>query len=70
MMLLGNRSRDSILDIKMTKEDKEFLAFLFVWLDWQIYQSIGSQSPDFESRYKTVEDFKEQAVEIVKEFDK
>lgn len=51
-------------------DDKQFLACLFVWLDWNIYQSVKTMSDDWSSSTKSFEEMRLEAKELVEEFTK
>jgi hypothetical protein len=54
----------------MNEQDKQFLACLCVWLDWNIYRSIEAVvSHDFENT-KSFEEMRLEAKELVDEFSK
>ena len=53
----------------MNEQDKQFLACLCVWLDWNIYQTVKTINADFPSK-KSFEEMRLEAQELVKEFSK
>lgn len=54
----------------MSQQDKEFLAFLFVWLDWNIYQSVKCMDSEYSGGSKSFEKMRLEAKELVEEFTK
>lgn len=54
---------------EMNEQDKQFLACLCVWLDWNIYQSIKSlDSCGWNTKHKSLEDMQLEAKELVEKF--
>lgn len=51
----------------MNEQDKEFLAFLGVWLDWQIFKTMEAFHDRWE-KTKSFEEMKAEAKELIKEF--
>ena len=55
----------------MNEQDKQFLACLCVWLDWNIYQSVKTlEECGWDPRRKSFEEMRSEAQELVKEFSK
>jgi len=56
----------------MNEQDKQFLACLCVWLDWNIYKSLRAANKDWidEDDEKSFEEIRLEAKELVKEFSK
>lgn len=54
----------------MNKQDKQFLACLCVWLDWNIYQSLKAVNAEWNDSTKSFEDIRLEAKELVEEFSK
>lgn len=54
----------------MNEQDKQFLACLFVWLDWNIYQSVKSMDSEYSGGTKSFESMRLDAEELVEEFTK
>lgn len=52
----------------MNEQDKQFLACLCVWLDWNIYQSINSFKDDWNFTTKSFEAMQIEAKELVEKF--
>ena len=52
----------------MNEQDKQFLACLCVWLDWNIYQSINSLKDDWNFTTKSFEAMQIEAKELVQKF--
>lgn len=52
----------------MNEQDKQFLACLCVWLDWNIYQSINSLKDDWNFTTKSFEAMQIEAKELVEKF--
>ena len=54
----------------MNEQDKQFLACLCVWLDWNIYQSLKVVNKDCEDHETSFAEMRLKAKELVKEFNK
>lgn len=54
----------------MNDQDKQFLACLCVWLDWNIYQSVKTMEHDLTFGEKSFEEMRLEAKELVAEFSK
>lgn len=54
----------------MGEQDKQFLACLCVWLDWNIYQSVKTMGDDWSNGKKSFEEMRLEAKELVEEFSK
>ena len=54
----------------MNEQDKQFLACLCVWLDWNIYRSLKAVNKDCEDHEKSFAEMRLEAKELVKEFNK
>jgi hypothetical protein len=54
----------------MSEQDKQFLACLCVWLDWNIYKSLRAANKDWEDDDKSFEKMRVEAEELVEEFSK
>lgn len=53
----------------MNEQDKQFLACLCVWLDWNIYQSIKTlDNSEWSTKHKSLEDMQIEAKELVEKF--
>lgn len=53
----------------MNEQDKQFLACLCVWLDWNIYQSIKTlDNSEWSTKHKSLEDMQLEAKELVEKF--
>jgi hypothetical protein len=52
----------------MNEQDKQFLACLCVWLDWNIYQSLRAANKDWDDSGKSFEEMRVEAKELVEEF--
>lgn len=54
----------------MNEQDKQFLACLCVWLDWNIYRSIAAVVKYEYDHAKSFEEMRLEAKELVDEFSK
>jgi hypothetical protein len=54
----------------MNEQDKQFLACLCVWLDWNIYQSLRAANKDWDDSEKSFEEMRLDAKKLVEEFSK
>ena len=54
----------------MNEQDKQFLACLCVWLDWNIYQSVKTMGDEWSSGTKSFEEMRLEAKELVEQFSK
>ena len=54
----------------MNEQDKQFLACLCVWLDWNIYRSARAVSDQCNDSEKSFEEMRVEAKELVEEFSK
>ena len=54
----------------MNEQDKQFLACLCVWLDWNVYQSVNSLKDDYNFTTKSFEAMRLEAKELVEQFSK
>lgn len=52
----------------MNAEDKQFLACMLVWLDWNIYQSVKCMDSEYSGGVKSFEMMRLEAKELVEEF--
>jgi len=54
----------------MNEQDKQFLACLCVWLDWNIYQSARAVRYQWNDSEKSFEEMRLEAKKLVEEFNK
>jgi len=54
----------------MNEQDKQFLACLCVWLDWNIYQSLRAANKDWDDSKMSFEEIRLAANELVEKFSK